>query len=143
MLETKTHPACTIHEDGMRLPLCLDLKKKKKGHIHKNITKNGETHSYNCECRRKIRAVHRDVKSTNWFPFPHVPWWRQGRKGCRCECVCVCPCMCLYKSLQFPVTCQLLPSLLSSTFYILEGVHVVFNSKSRSKISMCISLSSD
>ena len=58
-----THPAYTIHEDGMWLPQWLVLKKKKKrkqkqnkktnkqkkGYIRKNLPQNGEPQRYNWE----------------------------------------------------------------------------------------------
>ena len=43
---TKTHPACTIHEDRMWLPQWLDKKKKKKGKMRKNLTQHGEPQRY-------------------------------------------------------------------------------------------------
>ena len=39
---TKTHPACTIHEDGMRLHQWLG----KKNHMRKNLTENAKPQSY-------------------------------------------------------------------------------------------------
>ena len=38
MLKTKTHPACTIYEDGMWLPQWFGFK---NSHVHKNLTQNG------------------------------------------------------------------------------------------------------
>ena len=46
MLARKTHPACTIHEDGMWLPQWLDEKKtqtNKKDHTCTNLTKKWRT----------------------------------------------------------------------------------------------------
>ena len=44
---------CIIHEDGMRLPLWLDF--LKKGYMHKDLTKNGETVRSTWDRRRRGR----------------------------------------------------------------------------------------
>ena len=56
MLATKAHPACTIHEDGMWLPLWLDYKTVTYA---KNLTpkKYGEPQRYSWECRRRRRST--------------------------------------------------------------------------------------
>ena len=54
---TKTHPACTIHEDGMWLPQWLhkskDKTKQRKGHIGKNLTQNGEPQRCSWKMQKK------------------------------------------------------------------------------------------
>ena len=54
MPATKTHPACTIHEDGMWLPQWLD-EKKTNGHICKNLTQNGEPQRYSWGTQKKTK----------------------------------------------------------------------------------------
>ena len=70
---TNTHPACTIQEDGMWLPVWLD---SENGHICKNLTKNGEPQRYSWEWRRR-----RDMASllgswhnlvTGWTGWPGI-----------------------------------------------------------------------
>ena len=50
MLATKTHPACTIHKDGIWLLQLLD---SKSGHIRKNLTQNGEPQTYSWGTQKK------------------------------------------------------------------------------------------
>ena len=60
MSAIKTHPACTIHEDGMCLPQWLEFKKKKNGHIRKNLTPkivNPRDVGGECDRRRRRRLV--------------------------------------------------------------------------------------
>ena len=49
MSATKTHPACTFHQDGMWLPLWLDRKTVTDAKI--SPTKNGEPQRKSCEHR--------------------------------------------------------------------------------------------
>ena len=51
---TKTHLACTIHEDGMWLPEWLDLK---NCHMWKDLTQNGVPQRSSWECRRRRRGL--------------------------------------------------------------------------------------
>ena len=50
MPATKTHPASTIHEDGMWLSQWLD---SKTGHICKSLTQNGEPQCYSMGIQKK------------------------------------------------------------------------------------------
>ena len=107
MLATKTHPACTIHEDGMWLLQWLDLK---NGHIHKNLTQNGEPQRYSWgmqkkkkekkkECTRRKRNSHRPL---TWFnrkaaalPRHHSSVGSEGTEhSCQVQAVCRRWCFC-------------------------------------------------
>ena len=58
MPETKTHPACTIHENGMWLPQWLN---EKNGHKYKILTQNGEPQRYSWGNKKKkstMNSVH-------------------------------------------------------------------------------------
>ena len=71
MPATKTHLACTIHEDGMSLPVWFDQKKKGGGgsHTQKSHSKNTEPQgsSWECEVRAKKSLKKNDLQ-TGSFP---------------------------------------------------------------------------
>ena len=70
MPATKTHPACTAHEDGMWVPQWLDLKKKKKknGHIRKKLTQNGEPQRSSWGTPKKKKKKICEIASTTGTP---------------------------------------------------------------------------
>ena len=71
MPATKTHPACTIHEDGMRLLQWLDQQqqqpKKKKKKSKQKSRQNGEPqrNSWGTQKKKKIK---RPASFTCWCP---------------------------------------------------------------------------
>ena len=58
MLATKIHPACTIHEDEMRVTSTVGLKNSHIYIIFKNLTQAGEPQRYSLDHRRRRRRIY-------------------------------------------------------------------------------------